>query len=94
MSGFFYMDYFLSTFILSDLFLQPQQSKSLMNRSERLILRNKNIIKRYEEIEKKNINNKQLYKHSAICEMLAMEFYLSSDYIADILLKETTQPQS
>lgn len=65
-----------------------------MNRSERLAIRNNNIIKRYSELEKKTINDKPLYRHSAICEMLALEFYLSSEYIADIILKSSIQEQS
>lgn len=65
-----------------------REDQQTMTQAERLKLKYQNIFKKYQKLDKENINGKPLYRHSAICEMLSQEFYLSSDYIADIILKE------
>lgn len=48
-------------------------------------LRDTTIRKRYDVLSSKTINNKQVYRHEAILEMMSKEFFLAPDTIGDIV---------
>ena len=64
------------------------------SKEERLARRDQDIIKRYDKLASQEFKGRQLYRHEVILAKIAYEFYLSENYVGEILNGTTSHQQS